>query len=87
MRTFLTYNNEVGALRQLQLEYWPRRGRPDSPISLNSVSLSATSYLFINNTWPAVGYTVQLMALRANGKRETLQSCIIYSSIIIKKIK
>lgn len=71
-------------MRLLQLEYRPARGRPASPISLNSVAFlgnqrNAAQLLSINGTWPSTAYTLRLIQLR-DRERIQISDTIVYSS-------
>ncbi|KAI1711941.1 tyrosine-protein phosphatase 10D [Ditylenchus destructor] len=58
------------------LEYSPPRGQPPSPVVLRR----SDKFVIINGTWPAVGYSLQLVSLFSNGSRKSIFNRIIYSS-------
>ncbi|KAI1727450.1 tyrosine-protein phosphatase 10D [Ditylenchus destructor] len=58
------------------LEYSPPRGQPPSPVVLRR----SDKFVIINGTWPAVGYSLQLVSLFSNGSRKSILNRIVYSS-------
>lgn len=62
------------------MDYWPPRGAPSSPINLYPPFLPIHTQIAVNETWPAVGYNVNLMVEFNSGAQRKIYQKIVYSS-------